>query len=100
MRKGLAGWRRPRVRALVVPIVLCFAGYVFTWGDVEQDSRAAAIFVGGFTFGLFVFVPGFLWWGFRHVIGRPRPFGRAVFNYGLVGFVALLGIALADEFLG
>ena len=73
---------------------------MFAWGDVEEESRAAAAIGGGIVLLLVVLVPGVLWWGLRHMVGRPRPFGRAVFNYGLVAAVAILGILGADEFLG
>ena len=43
---------------------------------------------------------GGAWWVLRTLVGRRRPFGRTVFNYGLVGTIAVLGILGADEFLG
>ena len=100
VREPLPRWRRGRMRALIVTVALCFSGYVFAWGDVEDESRFLAAASGGIVFGFVTFTIGVVWWAFRRLIGRPRPFGRAVFNYGLVGAIAILGILGADEFLG
>jgi hypothetical protein len=98
--RRLAPWRRSPARALIVTAALGFSGYVFAWGDVEQESRVVAAIAGGVVLALLVLLPGVLWWGLRRLVGRPRPFGRAVFNYGLVAAVAIIGILGADEFLG
>ena len=96
----LPAWRRGWRRALIVTVVLCFSGYVFAWGDVEQESRVVAALAGGSVFAMVTFSLGLVWWIARLVAGRPRPFGRTVFNYGLVGAIALLAIVSADELLG
>ena len=96
----VAPWRRGWRRALVVTVVLCFSGYVFAWGDVEEESRVVAALAGGSVFALLTFSIGLVWWIVRLVIGRRRPFGRTVFNYGLVGTIAVLAVLTADEFLG
>ena len=82
------------------PTALLFSGYVFSWGDVEEESRVIAALAGGLVFFWCTLIVGSIWWAFRHVIGKPRPFGRTAFNYGLVGAITLLGILGADEFLG
>jgi hypothetical protein len=96
----LPAWRRKPIRPILVTAALCFSGYVFSWGDVEEESRAIAALAGGLVFAWCTLILGSIWWGFRHVIGKPRPFGRTVFNYGLVAAISLLGILGADEFLG
>lgn len=96
----LPAWRRAPVRPSLVAAALLFSGYVFSWGDVEKESRIVAALVGGFVFFWVTLVLGVLWWAFRHLIGKPRPFGRTVFNYGLVGVIAGLGILGADELAG
>jgi hypothetical protein len=83
-----------------VTVALLYAGYVFSWGDIEEESRAAAALGGGAVLALMVVMVGLLWWGLRHMAGHGRPFGRTVFNYGLVGCFAAVGILLADELLG
>ena len=83
-----------------MPLVLSYAGFVFAWGDVEEESRAAAAIAGGMIFGLITLAFGLAWWIFRLAIRRPRPFGRTVFNYGLVAVVATFAILGADELLG
>jgi hypothetical protein len=98
--RELPAWRRKPIRPLLVTAALLFSGYVFSWGDVEQDSRVIAALAGGLVFFWCTLILGSLWWAFRHVIGKPRPFGRTVFNYGLVGAITLLGVLGADEFLG
>jgi hypothetical protein len=98
--RRLPAWRRGWRRALIVTVVLCFAGYVFAWGDVEQESRVVAAIAGGAVFAMVTFSLGLVWWIARLLAGRPRPFGRTVFNYGLVGAIALLAIVSADELLG
>jgi hypothetical protein len=98
--RGVAWWRRAPARPVLVAAALLFSGYVFSWGDVEHESRAVAALAGGLVFFWCTLVLGALWWGFRHVIGKPRPFGRTVFNYGLVGAIAALGILGADELAG
>ena len=95
-----AAWRRAPIRPLLVAAALLFSGYVFSWGDVEKESRAVAALAGGTALFACTLVLGTLWWGFRHLIGKPRPFGRTVFNYGLVGAIAALGILGADELAG
>jgi hypothetical protein len=96
----VAAWRRGWRRALIVTLVLCFSGYVFAWGDVEEESRIVAALAGGWVFALITFSIGLVWWIVRLLIGRPRPFGRTVFNYGLVGAIAVIAILGADELLG
>ena len=97
---GLPWWRRGPARAVLVTAALAFSGYVFSWGDVEEESRVVAAIAGGFVFALFTIVLGVAWWLLRALAGRRRPFGRTVFNYGLVGAIFVLGILGADEFLG
>ena len=96
----LAAWRRAPVRPLLVAAALLFSGYVFSWGDVEKESRIVAALAGGVVLALCTLVLGTIWWAVRRLIGRPRPFGRAAFNYGLVGAIAAFGILGADEFAG
>ena len=96
----LAAWRRAPARPIVVAAALLFSGYVVSWGDVEKESRVVAALAGGAVLALCTLVLGTIWWAFRGVIGRPRPFGRAAFNYGLVGAIAAFGILGADEFAG
>ena len=98
--RELPAWRRKPIRPILVTAALLFSGYVFSWGDVEQESRAIAALAGGLVFFWCTLILGSIWWAFRHVIGKPRPFGPTVFNYGLVGAITLLGILGADEFLG
>jgi hypothetical protein len=100
VERRLPAWRRAPIRPLVVSAALVFSGYVFSWGDVEQESRVIAALAGGLVFFWCTLIIGSLWWGFRHIIGKPRPFGRTVFNYGLVGVIAALGILGADEIAG
>jgi hypothetical protein len=95
-----AWWRRGPARTLIVTAAVLWSGYVFSWGDVEEESRAVAAVAGGLVLGLLTLIVGALWWGFRQLIGRPRPFGRTAFNYGLVAAVFAIGILGADEFLG
>ena len=85
---------------MIVAAALLFSGYVFSWGDVEEESRVVAALAGGFVFALFALGFGVAWWVLRALAGRRRPFGRTVFNYGLVGAIFVLGILGADEFLG
>jgi hypothetical protein len=99
-REDLAWWRRGPARAVIVTAALAFSGYVFSWGDVEEESRIVAAIAGGIVFALFTVTVGGLWWAIRALAGRGRPFGRAAFNYGLVATVFVLGILGADEFLG
>jgi hypothetical protein len=99
-RQELAAWRRAPARPVLVAAALLFAGYVFSWGDVEKESRVVAALAGGLVLALCTLVLGTTWWAIRRVIGRPRPFGRAAFNYGLVGAVAAFGIVGADELAG
>jgi hypothetical protein len=98
--RALPAWRRKPIRPIVVTAALVFAGYVFTWGDVEEESRVMAALAGGLMFAWITLILGALWWAFRHVIGKPRPFGPTAFNYGLVATITLLGILGADELLG
>jgi hypothetical protein len=98
--RSLPWWRRGGARAVIVTAALVFSGYVFSWGDVEQESRVVAAIAGGFVFALFTLALGVAWWILRALAGRRRPFGRTVFNYGLVGVIFVLGILGADEFLG
>ncbi len=97
---GIPAWRRAPARPILVAAALLFSGYVFSWGDVEEESRLVAALAGGTVLALCALVLGAIWWAFRHLIGRPRPFGRTVFNYGLVGVIAVLGILGADELAG
>jgi hypothetical protein len=99
-REDLASWRRGPVRVVVVTAALAFSGYVFSWGDVEEESRIVAAIAGGIVFALFTVTVGGFWWAIRALVGRGRPFGRTAFNYGLVATVFVLGILGADEFLG
>jgi hypothetical protein len=98
--RPLPAWRRAPIRPLLVAAALLFSGYVFSWGDVEEESRLVAALAGGFVFFCLTLILGVLWWAFRHVVGKPRPFGRTVFNYGLVGVIAALAILGADELAG
>ena len=98
--RPLPAWRRTPLRSLIVTVALLFSGYVFSWGDVEKESRVIAALAGGLVFFWCTLILGSLWWGFRQLIGKPRPFGRTVFNYGLVGAIAALGILGADELAG
>ena len=100
VREELAWWRRGPARALIVTAALAFSGYVFSWGDVESESRAVAVIAGGLVFALFTLTIGGVWWALRALAGRRRPFGRTAFNYGLVAVVFVLGILGADELLG
>jgi hypothetical protein len=99
-REDLAWWRRGAVRSVVVAAALAFSGYVFSWGDVESESRVVAAIAGGLVFALFTVTFGGVWWGIRALAGRGRPFGRTAFNYGLVAVVSAFGILGADELLG
>jgi hypothetical protein len=96
----LAPWRGGPVRALVAAVALTFGGYVFSWGDVEEESRAVAAIAGGIVFGALTLVLGTAWWLVRLLAGRRRPYFRTAFNYGLVAGVTVLAILGADEFLG
>jgi len=98
--QGLPWWRRGPARAVLVTAALLLSGYVFSWGDVEEESRVVAALAGGFVFALLTLALGVAWWIVRALAGRRRPFGRTVFNYGLVGVIFVLGILGADEFLG
>ena len=100
VRHDVAWWRRGPARAILVSAALGFSGYVFSWGDVEQESRIVAAIAGGIVFALITLTVGAGWWIVRALAGRRRPFGRTVFNYGLVAAVFVLGILGADEFLG
>ena len=100
VRAPLAAWRRGRARFLIVTAALLFSGYVFAWGDSEQESRVIAALAGGFVFAGLTLAIGTPWWLLRRLLGRPRPFGRTVFNYGLVGAVFVFGILGADEISG
>jgi hypothetical protein len=100
VREELAWWRRGPARALFVTAALAFSGYVFSWGDVESESRAVAAIAGGLVFALFTLTIGGAWWAVRALARRRRPFGRTAFNYGLVAVVFVLGILGADEFPG
>ena len=106
-RTGLGGasgelpwWRQGRARAVIVGILLTFAGYVFAWGDVEKDSRLLAAVSGGLSLLWLTTIVGSAWWAIRLVATGRRPYGRTAFNYGLVGVMALFGVLGADEFLG
>ncbi len=96
----VAAWRRGPLRCLIVIAVLLVGGYVFAWGDVEQESRIAAALAGALVFALITFSLGLPWWILRIVIGRRRPFWRTVFNYGLVGVVAVFAILGSDDVSG
>ena len=96
----VAAWRRGPLRFAIVTAVLLLGGYVFAWGDVEAESRVAAALAGAFAFALVTFSLGLPWWILRIVIGRRRPFWRTVFNYGLVGVVAVFAILGSDDVSG
>jgi hypothetical protein len=96
----LAWWRQGRARAVIVAVALTFSGYVFSWGDVEDDSRLLAAVAGGLSFLWLTTIVGSAWWAVRLVVSGRRPYGRTAFNYGLVGFMFVFGILGADEFLG
>jgi hypothetical protein len=98
--RDLPWWRRGPGRAVIVTAALAFSGYVFAWGDAEQESRVVAAIAGGLVFALPTLVIGTVWWILRAVAGRRRPFGRTAFNYGLVGAICVLAILGADELLG
>src|SRR5215218_8407389 len=90
VRETLPRWRRGPARAVIATAALAFSGYVFSWGDVEQESRVVAAVSGGLVFALFTLGLGGAWWVLRTLAGRRRPFGRTAFNYGLVGTIAVL----------
>ena len=99
-RGELAWWRQGKARAIIVGVALTFAGYVFSWGDVEDDSRILAAVAGGLSFLWLTTIIGSAWWAVRLVVSGRRPYGRTAFNYGLVGAMVVFGILGADEFLG
>jgi hypothetical protein len=96
----LAWWRQGKARAVIVGVALTFAGYVFSWGDVEDDSRVLAAVAGGLSFLWLTTIVGSAWWAIRLVVSGRRPYGRTAFNYGLVSFMVLFGVLGADELLG
>jgi hypothetical protein len=96
-RPRVAAWRSSPVRAVVTIAALTFAGYVFAWGETEKESRVVAALAGGIALGGFVLGIGLVWWIFRLLIGRRRPFGRTVFNYPLVLAMAAFGLLASED---